>query len=68
MTVGTYHITLHVTHHVTPLPLIHHMTYQHVTLGTYNPVILGREHMTYQGNGHQQSHLTRRALDTRLTH
>jgi len=42
MTVGTYHMTLHVTHHVTPLPLVHHVTYQHVTLGTYNPVTLGR--------------------------
>jgi len=64
---GTYHMTLHVTHHVTPSPLVHHVTYQHVTLGTYNPVTLGRYHMTYQGTGHQQRHLTRRALDARLT-
>ena len=33
MTMGTYHMTLHVTHHV---------TYQHVTLGTYDPMTLGR--------------------------
>jgi len=38
MTVETYHMTLHVT----PSPLVYHMTYQHVTLGTYNPVTLGR--------------------------
>jgi len=42
MTVGTYHMTLHVTHHVTPSSLVHHMTSQHVTLGTYDPVTLGR--------------------------
>jgi len=39
---GTYHMTLHVTHHVTPPPFIQHVTYQHVTLGTYDPVTLGR--------------------------
>ena len=39
---GTYHINLHVTHHMTPPPPVHHMTYQHVTLGTYDPVTLGR--------------------------
>jgi len=42
MTVGTYHMTLHVTHHVTLPPLVHHKTYQYMTLGTYDPVTLGR--------------------------
>jgi len=39
---GTYHMTIHVTHHVTPPPFVYRMTYQHVTLGTYDPVTLGR--------------------------
>ena len=42
MTMGTDHMTLHVTYHMTPPLLIHHVTYQHVTLGTYNLVTLGR--------------------------
>jgi len=42
MTMETYHMTLHMTHHVTPLPLVHHVIYQHVILGTYDPVTLGR--------------------------
>jgi len=39
---GTYHMTLHVTHHMTPPPLSYHMTKWHMTLGIYDPVILGR--------------------------
>jgi len=35
-------MTLHVTHHVIPLPFVYHVTYQHVTLETYNPVTLER--------------------------
>jgi len=35
-------MTLHVTHHVTPPPLVHHVTKWDVTLGTYNHVTLGR--------------------------
>jgi len=39
---GTYHMTLHVAQHVTPPPVVHHMTYQHMTRGTYDPMTLER--------------------------
>ena len=54
----------YVLHHVTPQSLRYHVTQWHV--------ILGINHMTYQGIGHRHDHvashdhLTVRALDARL--
>ena len=49
VTLGKYHLTCHVLHHVIPPPLLYHVTQWHM--------ILGINHMTYQGIGHLYDHV-----------